>query len=220
MVYLLSVGLLLGLLGTAGLAAGPLADAATRADGRARGYADAAILLVEYSDFTCGFCLKFHRETWPRLQAKYVDTGKVRFLYRDYPRAAHGPGVAAALASRCAEDQGRFWPMHNVLFASGGRLGASDLRRYAKELALDLARFSRCMEEPNRLGEIFAEREEGVQFGFRGTPGFVLIRQRGGGAETGQGGPETIVIPGAFPYEVFEQQIERLLGDGPPKGKG
>jgi protein-disulfide isomerase len=219
-VCLLSLGLLAGLLATSGQAAGPLLDAAARADGRTQGYADAPILLVEYSDYTCGFCLKFHRETWPRLQAKYVDTGKVRFQYRDYPRAASGPGVAAALASRCAEEQGRFWPMHNRLFASGGRLGASDLQRYAEEVALDLARFSRCMEESRHVDAIFSEREEGRQFGFRGTPGFLLVRQRDGEAGTGQSGQEAIVIPGAFPYEVFEAQIERLLGDGPTKGKG
>ncbi len=67
------------------------ADAGTITDdGRIRGSADAPITLIEYSDFTCGYCAKFFQETLPRLQAKYIDTGKVRFLYRDYPRADQG----------------------------------------------------------------------------------------------------------------------------------
>src|SRR5919106_1078341 len=86
--------LILALLAAAGADAGTIAD-----DGRIRGRADAPITLVEYSDFTCGYCLKFFRETWPRLQAKYIDTGKVKFVYRDYPRADRGAGVEAAAAA-------------------------------------------------------------------------------------------------------------------------
>ena len=66
-------------------------------DTRIRGNLNAPVTLIEYSDFTCGYCIKFFKETWPRLQARYVDTGKVRFLYRDYPRADQGPGLAAAV---------------------------------------------------------------------------------------------------------------------------
>ncbi|HEY6084094.1 MAG TPA: thioredoxin domain-containing protein, partial [Nitrospira sp.] len=101
-------------------------------DGRIRGRADAPITLVEYSDFTCGYCLKFFRETWPRLQAKYVDTGKLRFIYRDYPRADRGTGVEAAVAARCAGAQGRYWAMHDRLFSEGGRLETKAYKGFAK----------------------------------------------------------------------------------------
>jgi protein-disulfide isomerase len=74
-------------------------------DGRVQGKPDAPLTLIEYSDFTCGYCLKFFKETLPKLQATYIDTGKVRFVYRDYPRADRGVGVEAAVAARCAGAQ-------------------------------------------------------------------------------------------------------------------
>ncbi|HZC82040.1 MAG TPA: thioredoxin domain-containing protein, partial [Nitrospiraceae bacterium] len=101
-------------------------------DGRIRGRADAPLTLLEYSDFTCGYCGKFFRETWPRLQAKYIETGKVRFVYRDYPRSDQGIGVEAAVAARCAGAQGRYWPMHDRLFSERGRLDSGLFKGYAK----------------------------------------------------------------------------------------
>lgn len=195
-------------------------DALIKQDGRTRGFAHAQVVLIEYSDFTCGFCLKFHHETWPRLEAKYVDTGKVLFVYRDYPRAAQGPGVAAAMASRCADEQGRYWPMHQRLFASEGRLGARDLQRYATEAGLERTRFERCMDEGRHYDAIFGDRDEGVRFGFRGTPGFVLIRVLPAGARGDASRRQVIVIPGAFPFEVFEEQIDHLLAEGQGQEKG
>ena len=173
------------------------------------------ITLVEYSDFTCGFCLKFFRETWPRIQAKYVETGKVRFLYRDYPRADRGPGLDAALAARCAGDQGQYWPMHDRLFSAGGRLDAAALHGHAKAIGLDPSRFSRCLQDARHTKSIFQDREQGVSLGFRGTPGFLLLRTDGGPKDP------ALVIPGAFPFDIFEEQIERMLTNASgSRGKG
>src|SRR5215216_5067549 len=77
-------------------------EAQLRDGGPTRGDAAAPVTLIEYSDFTCGYCVKFFRDTWPRLHSKYVATGKVRFIYRDYPRANSGAGLDAAVAARCA----------------------------------------------------------------------------------------------------------------------
>jgi protein-disulfide isomerase len=169
--------------------------------------------LIEYSDFTCGFCKKFYRETWPRLQAKYVEAGKLRFLYRDYPRAFQGSGLDAALAARCAGEQGRYWAMHDRLFDTG-KLGPADLRGHAKAIGLDQAAFDKCMKEARHTEAIFSDRAEGYNLGFRGTPGFVLMRTDHPEQEP------PLVIPGAFPYEVFEEQIERMLGDQAKKRSG
>ncbi|WP_447974563.1 DsbA family protein [Nitrospira sp. Kam-Ns4a] len=189
------------------LAGGAELEGLVRDDGRSRGNPQAPVTIIEYSDFTCGFCLKFFRETWPKLLATYIETGRVRFIYRDYPRAAQGPAVEAALAARCAGDQGQYWSMHDQLFGNGARVGPADLLRYAKAVRLNLAAFTRCLEERRYVEAIFQDREEGVDVGFRGTPGFLLIR-------TGADGRHKIVaIPGAFPYEVFQEQIERLLRD-------
>jgi protein-disulfide isomerase len=205
----------LALLLTVGPAGGAELDGLIRDDGRSRGNPKAPITIIEYSDFTCGYCLKFFRDTWPKLRAQYVDTGRVRFMYRDYPRAEQGPGVDAAVAARCAGGQGRYWPMHDQLFGSGARVGPDDLLRHAKAVGLDLGAFSRCLEERRHLAAIFQDRDEAVDVGFRGTPGFLLIRN-------GDGSRARIVaIPGAFPYEEFQRQIERLLAEpGTGKGKG
>lgn len=194
-------------------AAAQVTDRVVHDDGRMRGNPKAPITLIEYSDFTCGFCYRFFQETWPRIRAQYIETGKVRFLYRDFPRAFQGPGLETALAARCAGDQGRYWQMHDRLFGGDRRLGPADIERHAKGIGLDLAAFSKCLQQAYHTDAIFRDRDDGVRLGFRGTPGFVLVRTEGPGKEP------PIVIPGAFPFEVFEEQIDRLLG-AVPKGRG
>ncbi|MEK7235861.1 MAG: thioredoxin domain-containing protein [Nitrospirota bacterium] len=179
-------------------------------DGRIRGRADAPITLIEYSDFTCGYCVKFFKETWPRLQAKYIDTGKVRFVYRDYPRADQGVGVEAAVAARCAGSQGRYWPMHDRLFG-GGRLDPGSFKGYAKVIGLDQAAFAKCFDERQYLESIFQDRQEANRWGFHGTPGFILIRTVGGPTEK----EPAIAIPGAVPFEEFAEEIDRMLATAP-----
>ena len=176
-------------------------------DGRIRGRADAPITLIEYSDFTCGYCVKFFKETWPRLQAKYIDTGKVRFIYRDYPRADQGIGVEAAVAARCAGVQGRYWPMHDQLFSEGGRLNSGSFKGYAKVIGLDQNAFAKCLDERQYLESIFQDRQEANRWGFHGTPGFILMRTAGGPSEK----EPAIAIPGAFPFEKFAEEIDRML---------
>ena len=180
-------------------------------DGRIRGRADAPITLIEYSDFTCGWCAKFFRETWPRLQAKYIETGKVRFVYRDYPRSDEGVGVDAAVAARCAGAQGRYWPMHDRLFSGGGRLVSGSFKGYAKVIGLDQAAFAKCFDERQYLESIFQDRQEANRWGFHGTPGFLLIRTVGGPTEK----EPAIAIPGAVPFEEFAEEIDRMLANAP-----
>jgi protein-disulfide isomerase len=177
-------------------------------DKRVRGNLDAPVTLIEYSDFTCGFCLKFFKETWPKIQARYVETGKVRFLYKDYPRADQGPGVTAAVAARCAGDQGAYWPMHDRLFAAHARLDQELFLQQAKTLGLDQAGFRRCLEDGHHVRAIFQDREEANSWGFRGTPGFVIMRT----AQAPTAQDPAVAIPGAFPFESFAEEIDRLLG--------
>ena len=115
--------------GSADVGAGSVAD-----DGRVQGKVDAPLTLIEYSDFTCGYCMKFFKETLPKLQATYIDTGKIKFVYRDYPRADRGVGVEAAVAARCAGAQGRYWAMHDRLFGEGSRLDSGSFKSVAKSL--------------------------------------------------------------------------------------
>jgi protein-disulfide isomerase len=210
---LLLAGVLLvaGIRSMSGAAVELTAEHVLRDDGRTRGSAQAPVTLIEYSDFTCGFCRKFFQETWPRLRSKYVETGKVRFLYRDFPRANRGPGLQMALAARCAGAQGRYWDMHDRLFAHAGETGTAELRGHAKAIGLDLPVFVTCMQEARETEAIFRDRSEGESLGFRGTPGFILLQTRGPDR------PAPIAMPGAFPSDVFEEQIDQLLGA--PTGK-
>lgn len=180
-------------------------------DGRIRGRADAPVTLIEYSDFTCGYCLKFFRDTWPKLQAKYVETGKLRFVYRDYPRADRGPGVEAAVAARCAGAQGRYWAMHDRLFGEGKRLDSEAFRNYAKTIGLNQVVFAQCVDERRYLESIFQDRQEANRWGFHGTPGFILMHTVGGATEK----EPAVAIPGAFPFDDFAEEIERLLRSAP-----
>lgn len=184
-----------------------LAADPVEADVRTRGQANAPLTLIEYSDFTCGYCLKFFKETWPRIQARYVDTGKVRFLYRDYPRADQGPGLDAATAARCAGAQGKYWAMHDRLFAEGGRLNKGVYLGHAGAIGLDQSAFEQCVKEGRYTKSIFEDRQEANRWGFHGTPGFILIRTH---SEPTDKEP-AVAIPGAFPFEMFAEEIDRLL---------
>jgi len=204
-------------LGVLCLGASAWADESREADGRMRGQATAPVTLIEYSDFTCGYCLKFFKETWPRLQARYVESGKVRFLYRDYPRADQGPGLEAAIAARCSGAQGKYWAMHDRLFAEGGRLGKAVYVRQAAAIGLDQPAFERCLKEGRYTASIFEDRQEANRWGFHGTPGFILMHTAGGATEK----EPAIAIPGAFPFEMFAEEIDRLLASAPQsKGGG
>jgi protein-disulfide isomerase len=194
--------LVLWMAGSAGVLAASVPD-----DGRVQGKADAPLTLIEYSDFTCGYCMKFFKETLPRLQASYIDTGKVRFVYRDYPRADRGVGVEAAVAARCAGAQGRYWAMHDRLFGEGSRLDSGSFKSAAKSLGLNQAEFGKCFDERRHLESIFQDRREANRWGFHGTPGFILMQTVAGPTEN----VPAVAIPGAFPFEAFAEEIDRML---------
>jgi len=184
-----------------------LAGPSSETDVRIRGQANAPVTLIEYSDFTCGYCVKFFKQTWPRIQARYVDTGKVRFIYRDFPRGDQGSGVDAAMAARCSGAQGQYWAMHDRLFAEGGQLGKPVYLRHAAALSLDQPAFERCVNEGRYTKAIFEDRQEANQWGFHGTPGFILVRT----ASEPTDKEPAVAIPGAFPFEMFAEEIDRLL---------
>lgn len=190
-----------------GAGSGNAVAASVTDDGRAQGKADAPLTLIEYSDFTCGYCLKFFKETLPKLQATYIDTGKVRFVYRDYPRADRGVGVEAAVAARCAGAQGRYWAMHDRLFGEGGRLDSGSFKSAAKSMGLNQAEFGKCFDERRHLESIFQDRREANRWGFHGTPGFILMQTVEGPTEK----VPAVAIPGAFPFDAFAEEIDRML---------
>ena len=174
-----------------------------------RGNPTAPVTVLEYSDFTCGYCEKFFHETFPKLLSEYIDTGKVRFVYRDFPRAPGGPGLHASQAARCAGAQDAYWPMHDRLFNSGQRFSVEQIQGYAKELGIDVPAFSQCLADETYVKSIYQDRIEGGTLGIRGTPGFVIFLT----ALPKDG--EMVMIPGAFPYETFQEEIEKVLQSSP-----
>ena len=115
----------------------------------------------------------------------------------------------AAVAARCAGAQGKYWAMHDRLFAEGGRLDPAVITRHAGAIGLNQPAFEKCFKEKRNLEAIFGDREEANRWGFHGTPGFILMRTA---VEPTEKEP-AIAIPGAFPFEMFAEEIDRLLAN-------
>lgn len=123
-------------------------------DARGLGDPNAPIVLVEYSDYQCEFCASFVRDTKPQLEEHYIKTGKVYFVYRDYPLEIHPGAKLAASAANCAADQGSFWPMHDRLYngategewSDGAAADRTVFLGYAKEFRLDMEQFESCLD--------------------------------------------------------------------------
>ena len=188
-----------------GMASGRLADILLPST-PTLGDPKASVLMIEFSDFTCGYCGRFYRETLPTLKAEYLNAGKVRFAYRDYPRDEKGWGLVAAHAARCAGEQGKFWEMHDRLFDQHARLGTGIIVKLAKDLKLNEKTFAACMDSEKHVPAIMADRELATTtLGFHGTPGFLIVRT------DGHRFADALMIPGAVPYATFQKEIERLL---------
>jgi len=174
------------------------------------GSPDAPVTIVEFSDFECPFCARFHQQTLPLIMERYVETGAVNIVYRDFPIDSIHPNARIAhISSECADEQGMFWPYHDVLFerqSEWNGLGPGDvagrLAAYAEMLSLDAGAFASCLGDPRISAEIDADKSEGGRYGASGTPAFFI-----GNAETGYD-----LVAGAKPFESFAQVIDRKLG--------
>ena len=180
------------------------------ADAPSRGAKEARLVLVEFSDYQCPFCARHVRQTVPEIEREYVRTGKVRYVFRDFPlEAIHPQAFRAAEAARCAGEQGKFWEMHDRLFAHQHALGPEDLIAHAEAVGLNVARFRRCLESGRFAERIRRDLSEGRRAGVRGTPSFFL-----GFAEPGGKVRVMRILRGAHPYGAFRQVIEELLHTG------
>jgi predicted DsbA family dithiol-disulfide isomerase len=163
------------------------------ADGPSRGPANAPITIVEFSDFECPFCRRAGPVVTELLQ-KYPE--QVRVVYRHLPlESIHSRARPAALASACAEDQGRFWEFHDAVFASDA-LADADLRAHAEATGLDLARYDTCLAQGTHEARIDADIAAAREVGISGTPAFLV---------------NGVLLTGAQPIEAFERVIDREL---------
>lgn len=168
------------------------------------GAEDAKVTLVEYTDYQCPFCKRFHDKTWPELKAKYVDTGKVRYEVRDMPLSFHEKAMPAAIASRCAGEQGQFWPVHETLFNAQDTLSTAMIRKTALGAGVAAAAFDACLANPAMKAAVEADIAEAEKIGVTGTPGFVIATRKGDRLAG------TLLL-GAQPTASFATRIDALL---------
>lgn len=138
---------------------------------------------------------------------EYVDPGKVRYVFRDFPLdQSHPQARKAAEAARCAGDQGRYWAMHDLLFEHQRALDVEKLKEYAQRLGLDGAAFDTCLDGGRHAANVQRDHEDGMAAGVRGAPAFVVGRTGAGDAVEGP------MLSGLRPLVEFRQVIDRLLG--------
>jgi protein-disulfide isomerase len=163
-------------------------------EGESKGPSNAPITIVEFSDYQCPFCSRAE-ETVKKVLDEYK--GKIRLFYRDYPLPFHPQAQKASEASLCAADQGKYWEMHEKLFASQQALAVPQLKDHAKGLGLDAAKFDKCLDSGDKAKVVEASKKAGEELGVSGTPHFFI-----------NGRP----LSGAQPFEEFKKLIDIELG--------
>jgi protein-disulfide isomerase len=172
-----------------------------------KGDAGARIAIVEYSDFECPFCGTYTREIYPQIVERYVKTGKVRYYFRDLPLPIHPNALPAAIAARCAGEQGKFWEMHDSLFANQSALSPKDFTDRAAALGLDQARFSECVSTA-KYGAAIRKVAAGAQrMGIDGTPAFAIGTIMAGGEVV----TVNQVALGAASFEDFKAILDEIV---------
>ncbi|MBK8022774.1 MAG: DsbA family protein [Chloroflexi bacterium] len=158
-----------------------------------RGAEDAVITLIEFGDFRCGYCKRFHDETITPLMDQF--DGKIRLVYRDYP--VLGPdSLSAALAAECADDQGKFWEFHDGLYVAQDQLNRDGFLSLATQLELDIPSFTTCYDEQTHRTEIINDYVTGQNLGVTGTPTFFINGK---------------ILIGAQPLDTFVLAVESEL---------
>ena len=175
-----------------------------------KGNPNAPVTVVEFSDFQCPFCSRFFTQTLPSLQENYIDTGKIKLVYRDFPLDSLHPNARPAhIAAECADEQGKFWEYHDILFESQGQwngLSSTDLsaqlNQYATSMGLNSASFDSCLSSKSMADEVNADYLQAAQYGATGTPTFFIGNEKDG----------FIKLVGAQPYAAFQAAIDAQLG--------
>ncbi len=161
---------------------------------------DAKVTIIEFSDFQCPFCRRFWSETLPLIKERYIQTGKARLVYRDFPiDSIHPFARKAAEAAECADEQGKFWEYHDALFAdfdSWQQPGTEAFKRIAQDLGLEATGFAACVDSEKYAQEVEKDLHDGSRAGITGTPTFFI---------------NGLMVEGAMPFSEFEIRIESQL---------
>lgn len=180
--------------------------------GRSKGADSAQVTIVEVSDFQCPYCREFAANTYPRIDSAYIRTGRAKIVYINLPLSIHSNAFPAAEAALCAGVQGKFWPMHDRLFATQREWSSQTdavqrFERVAQELQLDMAAYRDCTAGDRTAPIIINDAMQAAEAGIRGTPAFILISR---------GGQRT--LSGAVPFDQFAREMDSLLAGEPAAG--
>lgn len=160
------------------------------------GNKNAPVTIIEFSDYECPFCGRFYIQTLPQIKAQYIDTGKVRFIYRDFPLSFHPSAQSAAEAAECVRDKGgdeAYFKYHDKIFENQAQLSLPSLKIWATDLGYNI---ESCLDSGKFKAEVQKDFNDGQVAGVQGTPGFFINGKS---------------ISGAQPFQVFQQAIEAEL---------
>lgn len=169
---------------------------------------DAPVTMVEFTDYQCPFCRKYHIDTFAELKKNYIDTGKVRFISRDLPLEFHPFAQKAAEAARCAGDQNKFWELRDRMITNSIDLSRDAVLRMAQRDSLDMTSFRACLDGDKHNAEIQKDAADAGALGISGTPSFVI----GKSSKDLLDGDRVV---GAVPLSVFETEIKKFLPSTP-----
>ncbi len=175
------------------------------------GEIDAPVTIVEFSDYQCPFCQRYSLTVFPVLKREYIDTGKIRYVFRDFPLSSiHQEAGKAHESARCAGEFNQYWEMHDALFQNQKDLTVPSLKQYAANIGLDPTTFEACLDSGKYQADIQQDVDDGGAAGIRGTPSFFIGKSGPGDSITGT------IVRGAQPLANFQTIIEQLLNDHAP----
>jgi protein-disulfide isomerase len=172
-----------------------------------RGDSGARVAIIEYSDFECPYCGQYERNTSPQILEHYIKTAKVKLFYRDLPLPMHPHALSATSAARCAGEQGKYWEMHDSLFAKQTALSDPALLERAKTLGLDANKFTECFSSDKYSDDLRKSVAEAQRMGIDGTPTFFI-------GTIGRDGDVVNIskrIIGARSFETFQSALDEVL---------
>ncbi|HET9304816.1 MAG TPA: thioredoxin domain-containing protein [Candidatus Sulfotelmatobacter sp.] len=169
---------------------------------------DAPVTMVEFTDYQCPFCRKYHIDTFAVLKKNYIDTGKVRFISRDLPLEFHPFSQKAAEAARCAGDQDKFWELRDRMIINSTDLSHDAVLRMAQSDSLDMTSFRACLDGDKYKAEVQKDAADAGALGISGTPSFVIGKSSKGLLDGDR-------VVGAVPLSVFDTEIHKFLPSNP-----
>jgi len=173
-----------------------------------RGGKNAKVTMIEFTDYQCPFCSRHAKLTLPQIAKEYIDSGKVKYVLRDFPlESIHPAAFKAAEAAHCAGDQGKYWEMHERFFNQPGTLAPEGLVLHAEGLGLDKEAFQKCLDSGKHSTRVRQSLEDGQKAGVQGTPA-TFVGLTGADGKT----IKTVkFLNGAHAYGNFKQAIDALL---------